>query len=203
MSERTGLMMATMEPPSSMEEEFQEWYDTEHFPERKSCEGFVTAQRFLCLEGFPRYLALYDLSHVTVMDGPAYGATARNRYSLWTKRIVPRMWGHYRMEGEQLYPGTALLGAKGLPSRLVLWRFLAAPQTIGPAIVAGARATLDDHPGVTQTRVFQARSREESCDYIVTAELAGNVTAPAPKADAFDGALCFLANVNLYTPYWR
>jgi hypothetical protein len=202
MSGRTGLLLAMMEPPTSMEEEFQDWYDTEHFPERAGTEGFVTAQRLLCLEGFPRYLALYDLSSLSVLDGPGYAQIARKRYSAWTKRIIPRMWGHYRAEAEQIYPGQALLGDKGTPARLVLWRFLGAPATAGEAIIAGARATFAETPGVTQLRVFQAPGGE-TCDYIVTAELAGNTTPPPPKADAFHGALSHLSNVNIYTPYWR
>jgi hypothetical protein len=118
MTERAGLMMAMMQPPPTMEEEFQDWYDTEHFRERANCEGFVTAQRMLCLDGFPRYLVLYDLSSRAVLAGPGYGAIARHRYSQWTKRIIPRMWGHSRAEADQIYPGQARLGAKGVPTRL-------------------------------------------------------------------------------------
>ena len=29
-----GLLVAMMEPPAGFEEEFQDWYDTEHGPER-------------------------------------------------------------------------------------------------------------------------------------------------------------------------
>ena len=202
MSGRNGLLLAMMEPPPAMEEEFQDWYDSEHFPERAGTEGFVTAQRLLCVEGFPRYLALYDLASLSVLDGPGYAAIARNRYSQWTKRIIPRVWGHYRAEAEQIFPGDARLGAKGVPSRLVLWRFLNAPETLGDAIVAGARATFAQTPNLLQLRVFQARTGSPA-DYIVTAEIAGNVPAPVPLADALGGALRYLANVNIYTPYWR
>ena len=38
-SGQRGLLLAMMEPPPAMEEEFQDWYDTEHFPERATCEG--------------------------------------------------------------------------------------------------------------------------------------------------------------------
>ena len=38
-----GLLLATMEPPAGLEEEFQDWYDSEHFPERQGCPGFLTA----------------------------------------------------------------------------------------------------------------------------------------------------------------
>ncbi len=202
MSERTGLLLAMMEPPPAMEEEFQDWYDTEHFPERAGTEGFVTAQRLLCIEGFPRYLALYDLAGLSVMDGPGYAAIARQRYSLWTKRIIPRVWGHYRAEAEQIFPGNALLGAQGTPSRLALWRFLNAPADAGAAIIAGARATFEGVDGLLQLRVFQARTGQPA-DYIVTAELAGNVAVPPPRTGAFGDALRHLASVNVYTPYWR
>ena len=47
MTERAGLMMAMMQPPPTMEEEFQDWYDTEHFPERENCAGFDTAARYI------------------------------------------------------------------------------------------------------------------------------------------------------------
>jgi hypothetical protein len=154
MTEPAGLMMAMMQPPPTMEEEFQDWYDTEHFPERANCEGFVTAHRMLCLDGFPRYLALYDLSNRAVLNGPGYGAIARNRYSQWTKRIIPRMWGHYRAEADQIYPGQARLGANGTPTRLALWRFSGVAETSLQTIVDGVRASFAETPGVLQLRVF-------------------------------------------------
>jgi hypothetical protein len=201
-SPRTGLLLAMMEPPLAMEEEFQDWYDTEHFPERAGCEGFVTAQRLVCLEGFPRYLALYDLSSLSVMDGPGYAAIARNRYSRWTQRIIPRMWGHYRAEADQVFPGNALLGAKGHPVRLVLWRFRGVPPEAGQAVTAGVQASFAETEGVLQLRVFKARG-EGNCDYIATAELAGAMPMPAPRPSAFGEALRHLDVTNVYTPYWR
>src|SRR4029450_2653304 len=49
-----GLLLATMEPPANIEEEFQDWYDTEHFPERQTCAGFETARRFVCVDEIGR-----------------------------------------------------------------------------------------------------------------------------------------------------
>lgn len=202
MSAPLGLMVAMMQPPPTMEEEFQDWYDTEHFPERRNCEGFVTAQRLICLDGFPRYLALYDLSSRAVMDGPAYAAIARNRYSQWTKRIIPRMWGHYRLEADQIFPGTALFGAKGVPARVVLWRFASAPVAVVSAVVAGARATFAETQAVRQVRVFQGIG-DEVCDFIVITELSAVVPLPAPEASAFGDTVQYLDLTNIYTPYWR
>jgi hypothetical protein len=202
MNERAGLMMAMMQPPATMEEEFQDWYDTEHFPERVGCEGFVTAQRMLCLDGFPRYLALYDLSSRAVLDGPGYGAIARSRYSPWTKRIVPRMWGHYRAEADQIFPGQARLGANGVPTRLALWRFSGVAETSLQTIVDGVRASFSDTEGVLQLRVFQAKAAQAG-DVIATIELAGPVVVCAPRPDAFGETLRHLNLANVYMPYWR
>ncbi len=99
-----GLLLAMMEPPPAMEEEFQDWYDTEHFPERASCEGFLTAHRFVCIDGWPRYLALYDLADTDVLRGPAYARIAGERCSPWTRRIVSRVWGQYRADAAQVHP---------------------------------------------------------------------------------------------------
>jgi hypothetical protein len=202
MTQAAGLMMAMMQPPPTMEEEFQDWYDTEHFPERAGCDGFVTATRMLCLDGFPRYLALYDLSSRAVLDGAGYAAIARNRYSQWTKRIIPRMWGHYRAEADQVYPGQARLGANGTPTRLALWRFSGVPESSVASIVDGVRASFADTPCVLQLRVFQARAAQAG-DVIATIELAGPVPVSAPKPDAFGPALRHLNLTNVYMPYWR
>ena len=86
-----GLPLATMEPPPAMEEEFQDWYDTEYFPERRDCEGFLTAGRYICLDGWPKYLALYDLADTNVLRGEAYAAIAVRKYSPWTHRIMAKV----------------------------------------------------------------------------------------------------------------
>src|SRR5262245_13683394 len=109
--EERGLLFAAMEPSPEMEEEFQDWYDTEHFPERQNTKGFLTAERFVCIDGFPRYLALYDLDDVGVLTGPEYAKIAGENYSRWTAHVVPRVWGHYRAAGRQVFPGSALFGA--------------------------------------------------------------------------------------------
>jgi len=197
-----GLLLAMMEPPPTMAEEFQVWYDTEHFPERKAIDGFVTANRFVCLEGFPRYLALYDLANLDVLDGPGFAAVGRNRYSMWTKRIIAAVWGHYRAEAVQIYPGTALLGAKGGPARLALWRFRNASRNAGDAILAGMQASFSETPGVLQFRLFRAKT-ESGFDFIALVDLAGPVTVPSPHPTAFGDSLRTLDAANLYTPYWR
>jgi hypothetical protein len=197
-----GLLLAMMEPPSAMEEEFQDWYDTEHFPERATCEGFVTASRFICVEGWPRYLALYDLADSDVLRGPAYGRIAGERYSPWTHRIISRVWGQYRADATQIHPGTALLGAAGAAARIVLWRFRHAPSTAEPLILHGLRALYADRPETAQYRLFRA-NQPDGTDYIAIAELHGQPTGPATEVAAFGNATRHVDLVNTYVAYTR
>lgn len=115
-----GFLMVMMEPPPTLEEEFNDWYDTEHVPERKAVAGFETATRFVCVAGWPRYVAFYDLRDVAVIDEPGYQAISGTRFSPWSKRILARVRGLYRAYGEQVYPGHALTGPM---TQLLLIRF--------------------------------------------------------------------------------
>jgi len=112
------------------------------------------------------------------------------------------MWGHYRAEADQIYPGHARLGANGVPTRLALWRFSGVPETSVQSVVDGVRASFADTPGVLQLRVFEAKAAETG-DVIAAIELAGPVPIPTPKAAAFGQTLRYLNLSNVYTPYWR
>jgi len=195
-----GLLLAMMEPPPALEEEFQDWYDTEHFPERATCEGFLTAHRFICVEGWPRYLALYDLADGDVLRGPAYARIAGERYSPWTHRIMSRVWGQYRADAVQVHPGAALYGDAGPAARVVVWRFRHVPEDAGSAIVAGLRTLYADRPAVAQARLFRAK-QPDGTDYIAIVELR---TPQAPgSAEAFGEAMARVDLVNTYVPYTR
>src|SRR3974377_2434755 len=117
MAEPLGLLLASMEPPASLEEEFQDWYDTEHIPERAAIKGFLSARRFVCIEGWPRYIALYDLAHIGILKETGYMAVSGDKFSPWSKRILARVRGQFRAEGVQIHPGEATYAAKGNPAR--------------------------------------------------------------------------------------
>jgi hypothetical protein len=86
MNARHGLLFVMMDIPEPHEAELNRWYDEEHLPERRSCEGFLTAKRYVALDGPPRYLATYDLSSVEVLSAPAY-RSLMDHLSPWTRRI--------------------------------------------------------------------------------------------------------------------
>jgi hypothetical protein len=197
----SGLLFATMEPPASLEEEFQDWYDTEHFPEREACAGFLTAQRFVCIDGWPRYLAMYDLEDVEVLRGEAYRRIAHSRYSPWTHRIMGKVWGQYRAEGVQVHPGTALHGKAGVSSRLVVLRFRGVPSGGESALVAALQQLYEQRMQTVQLRVFRV-APNESGDYLAMVELRAGVVQPDP-ATLPAVALRHLDLANSYVPYVR
>ena len=195
-----GLLLAMMEPPANIEEEFQDWYDSEHFPERQNCEGFETANRFVCIDGFPRYLAVYDLTDVDVLRGPGYAAIALGRYSRWTHRIMAKVWGQFRAEGVQIHPGTALLGDNGPSSRFVVWRIRQLPAALQPALIEGLRAIYDERSACAQVRVFRVPGPDPA-DHLALVELRG--TAPAPDVAKLGAAAAHVDLVNTYVRYAR
>jgi hypothetical protein len=69
---RSGLMIAMIDVDPRHEEEFNRWYDEEHYPERIACPGFIRGQRYMAVEGEPKYLAVYELESPDVLQGEAY-----------------------------------------------------------------------------------------------------------------------------------
>lgn len=67
-----GILFSQMEPPTGWEADFHTWYDTDHIPARLAMDGFESAQRYEALEGEPKYLVVYELSDMAVLDTDAY-----------------------------------------------------------------------------------------------------------------------------------
>jgi hypothetical protein len=93
-----GMLFVQMEPPSALEDEFHAWYDTEHVPEREVVPGFESAARFVCTDGWPRYMACYDLTTLNVLREDAYRAIGGPNLSVWSKRVIGRVTGYERLE---------------------------------------------------------------------------------------------------------
>lgn len=80
-----GLLLVMIDVDPEHEQEFNEWYENEHLPERSACKGFLTGRRFVALEGGPRYLALYDLDSPGALTSEEYMKIAPP--SEWTRSI--------------------------------------------------------------------------------------------------------------------
>lgn len=90
----TGLLLVMIDIDPEYEEEFNAWYAQEHIPERVACPGFLSAQRFVAVEGSPKYLALYELESPEVLEGPDYAKLLPP--TEWTQRISQHFTSYVR-----------------------------------------------------------------------------------------------------------
>lgn len=82
-----GLLLFMTDVNPALEDEFNRWYEEEHLPERRAVPGFLSARRFRCIEGGPKYLALYDLESPAVLQSPPYLNIVGANKSPWTLRM--------------------------------------------------------------------------------------------------------------------
>jgi hypothetical protein len=103
-----GILIAAMDFSDAAEDEFHDWYDTEHLPERERVPGFLDCRRWLGAVRPTLSVATYDLETVGVLRSDAYKAIAYDNLSVWSRRVTARCQRLLRFEGEQILPGDAL-----------------------------------------------------------------------------------------------
>lgn len=198
MEQIKGFLLVTMEPPPALEEEFNDWYDTEHLPDRARIPGFESARRFVCVAGWPRYLAFYDLKNAGVLESDAYRAVSWSRFSPWTKRMLAKVRGQYRASGDQIYPGNALTGDTG---RMILVRFKSVADSEAQIIQQGLLANYESRPETTQIRLLRSHDNNQ-IDYIALVEARVAFAAPGIDISLFGAAADRIDLMNEYAPYW-
>ncbi len=103
-----GILIAAMNIGKAAADEFHDWYDTEHLPERQRVPGFLACQRWIGAEDGKVSVATYDLDSVAVLKSPAYLAIGGENLSPWSKRVTGRVERLMRFEGDQILPGDQL-----------------------------------------------------------------------------------------------
>jgi len=103
-----GTLIAAMRIAQVAEDEFHDWYDTEHLPERQRVPGFLLCERWLGADDSRVSVATYDLESVAVLQGAAYRAIGGENLSPWSKRVTARVDRLMRFEGDQILPGDQL-----------------------------------------------------------------------------------------------
>jgi len=103
-----GILIAAMNSAGAAADEFDDWYDTEHLPERERVPGFLVCRRWRGAADRNISVATYDLDAVGVLQSPAYRAIAGANLSPWSKRVTSRVERLMRFEGEQILPGDLL-----------------------------------------------------------------------------------------------
>ena len=198
MTARKGFLLVTMDPPPNVEEEFNDWYDTEHVPDRLAIEGFESGRRFVCVSGWPKYLALYDLREIGVLESEAYRKLSWGSFSPWTKRILNKVKGQYRASGDQIYPGDALTGDM---CRLTMIRFRHVPEAESELVLKGVRSIYGQRPETTQIRILQSTYNDDN-DQLALIESRVPYVGMSIDVTAFGAAGKRIDIVNEYSPYW-
>lgn len=96
-----GILFSQMQPPEGWEADFHRWYDTDHIPVRLALPGFAAATRYRAVEGEPKFLAVYELSDMAVLETPEY-QTIKSEPSAETKRMLSNVHGFTRYTCEQI-----------------------------------------------------------------------------------------------------
>ena len=111
-----GLLLAAFDFSGAYADEFHDWYDLEHIPERRAVLGFGACERWIGAEQPAISVATYDLDSIDVLRGEAYASIAYGNLSVWSKRVTAMCQRLLRFEGTQFTPGAAVApeGAGGL-----------------------------------------------------------------------------------------
>ena len=102
-----GLLFASFDFSGAHADEFHDWYDLEHIPERQRVPGFITCERWIGDENPKLAVATYDLDTVAVLRSAPYLAIGGDNLSVWSKRVTAMCQRIMRYEGEQIVPGDA------------------------------------------------------------------------------------------------
>jgi hypothetical protein len=100
-----GLLVAGFNYANVNADEFNDWYDTEHIPERERVPGFVNCERWIGAEDPKVSIATYDLESLDVLKSEAYRRIAGENLSVWSKRMTAKSQRICRFEAEQMPPG--------------------------------------------------------------------------------------------------
>ena len=100
-----GLLLVAFDFTRAHEDEFHDWYDLEHVPERQRVPGFGLCERWISASNPKQAVASYDLESLSVLDSPAYKQIAGENLSIWSKRVGKMAQRLLRFDGEQILPG--------------------------------------------------------------------------------------------------
>jgi len=100
-----GILLVGFDFTNAREDEFHDWYDLEHVPERERVPGFGACDRWISVQNPKHAVATYELDDLDVLRSPAYRAIAGENLTVWSKRVTAMCKRLIRFEGTQILPG--------------------------------------------------------------------------------------------------
>ncbi|WP_246666188.1 DUF4286 family protein [Aquamicrobium sp. LC103] len=66
------IVLVDIDP--EVEDDFNAWYDEIHIPDILACPGWLSAKRHRCVEGGPKYVAVYEITGPEAYETPEFHA---------------------------------------------------------------------------------------------------------------------------------
>ena len=104
-----GILIAAMNFSDVAEDEFHDWYDTEHVPERLAVPGFLNAERWIGISDPRISVALYDLDNCRGAAQPAL-SRGRRRQRLALDQAGDRPRQAHHADGRRADPARRCAG---------------------------------------------------------------------------------------------
>jgi hypothetical protein len=118
-----GILVPVVDFTEIAEDEFNDWYDFEHIPERLRVPGFRACERWIGADNRKLSVATYELDNADVLKSTTYNAIGNHarggdNLSVWSKRVTARVKIPMRFEGEEILTG-GRIAPKDAPALLV------------------------------------------------------------------------------------
>jgi len=77
-----GILLVAFDFTNAHEDEFHDWYDLEHVPERARIQGFGACDRWISANNPKQAVASYELDSLSVLQSAPYRAIAGENLSV-------------------------------------------------------------------------------------------------------------------------
>ncbi len=94
MSEPLALLGGGFDSSAAAQDEFDDWYDTEHLPRRAALPGVLCARRFKAPGAGHQYVTTYHLTSPAVCESAAWKEASSTP---WTQKLQPHMGDRLRL----------------------------------------------------------------------------------------------------------
>jgi hypothetical protein len=179
-----GILSIWNDMDAEHQDFYEQWYMSEHFPERLGVPGFRRGRRYEAVEADRRYFSFYELDSPEVLFSDAYLGRL-NAPTAWTQRMMSVWKGMFRTVCERVEREGKALGAYVVVGR---WEV---PVTPRPGLAASIRQGLED-PSVVAVDVWRAFERQNAAtqesqqrgtpDRMITAAVLAETTRLASAA---------------------
>jgi hypothetical protein len=177
-----------------MRDEFYDWHQTEHMPERVGIPGFRRGRRYVAADAatHPEFFTLYEADALPVLQGSDY-ANRLNAPTPWTRRVTAQFRDTARALATVLE--SAGPGAGGMILTVRFDADAAAAQALGALVRAAARSprVTGAHLGIADAAASRVRTTETKGRADIQPPPAWFALVEATDAAALDSALPDLA----------